>query len=587
MKKIISFATSIAMVLTLFAVIPTVRAQGVEVETGIYHLINVATGHYLSLSGNKNTQGTNIRIEAEVTDAVNQVFKIKAGDDNTYKIQPAESTDKFIGTETVSADNVNVSLRNQSDKNTQGWRFEKAGDGIYTIRSAGNHSIALAGSSVADKANVVLKNFDETDLKQQWKLVKFTLRKEGDDPKILSYGIDVSKWQGDINWNAVKEYGVEFAVIRIGYSEVKDPYFEKNYQAAIKAGLKVGVYLYSYNVTVAEAKRDAKDVLEWLNGRRLELPVFYDIEDEKYQGGLTTKLRTDMAVAFMQGIKSGGYQTGVYAGEYWLNNKLNLTELRKHGEIWMAKWPTSDQADQDNSAYELWQFRSDGKIAGISGDVDVNVAYKTYCSHDGGTTAVTTKATVTQNGSVVKKCKLCSNQVTKTTLYKASSIKFTESVLYYNGKVRTPPVVVKTSAGKTLKKNTDYTVSYSSGRKYVGKYKAVIKFKGNYSGTKTLYFTINPPKTTVKTVTSPAKRCMRVYINRKVGQVTGYQIQYSVYPSFKKYKYVTLKSYKYSYKTFTGLYSGKYYYARIRTYKTVNGKNYYSAWSAYKKVKTK
>ncbi len=197
----------------------------------------------------------------------------------------------------------------------------------------------------------------------------------------------------------------------------------------------------------------------------------------------------------------------------------------------------------------------------------------------------TTKATTSKNGSIVKKCSVCGEQISKTTIYRPYTFKLSTTTYTYNGYTKKPAVYVKDSAGKTIS-SSNYTVSYASGRKYVGTYKVTVKFKGNYSGTKYLYFKINPAKTTIKTVTRPARRYLRVYINRRSSQTTGYQVMYSRYSNFKSYKYKTV-SYKTSYVNFTGLSSKKYYYVRIRTYKTVGGKRYYSGWSTAKKVKTK
>ena len=156
----------------------------------------------------------------------------------------------------------------------------------------------------------------------------------------------------------------------------------------------------------------------------------------------------------------------------------------------------------------------------------------------------------------------------------------------YNGKVKTPAVTVKDSAGKTLKKNTDYTVKYATGRKSVGKYKVTVTFKGNYSGTKNLYFTINPVKTTVKSLTA-GKKSLKIAITKKSTQVTGYQIQYATNKSFKSAKLKNVTSYKTTIVTLSKLSAKKTYYVRVRTYKTVNGVKYYSGWSVAKYKKTK
>ena len=198
----------------------------------------------------------------------------------------------------------------------------------------------------------------------------------------------------------------------------------------------------------------------------------------------------------------------------------------------------------------------------------------------------TTKATLSKNGSIVKKCTVCGKVANNTAIKYAKTFKLSTTSYTYNGKVKTPSVTVKDSAGKTLKKNTDYTVTYASGRKNVGTYKVTIKGKGNYSFTKTLTFKINPAKTTVSKLTA-GKKSITVAITKKSTQVTGYQIQYSTSKTFSKATTKTISSYKTTKYTLKSLSAKKTYYVRVRTYKTVGKTKYYSGWSTYKYVKTK
>ncbi len=156
----------------------------------------------------------------------------------------------------------------------------------------------------------------------------------------------------------------------------------------------------------------------------------------------------------------------------------------------------------------------------------------------------------------------------------------------YNGKIKTPTVTVKNANGTKLTKNTHYTVTYASGRKNVGTYKVTIKMKGNYTGTKTLTFKINPKAASVNTLTAGSKK-LTVKLNRSLQQSTGYQIQYSTSKTFKNAKTKTITSYKTSSTNLTGLKGKTTYYVRVRTYKTVGKTKYYSNWSSYKYKKTK
>ena len=201
-----------------------------------------------------------------------------------------------------------------------------------------------------------------------------------------------------------------------------------------------------------------------------------------------------------------------------------------------------------------------------------------------------TKATPTANGTIVNYCSVCKKTLSTTVIPNASSIKLKATSLTYNGKVRTPKVIVKDRTGKTLVKNTDYTVSYAKGRKYVGKYAVKITFKGKYSGTKTLYFTIKPKATSISSLKAGSKK-FTVKWKKQATQTTGYQVQYSASSKFSKAKTVTVGKNTTVSKKISKLSGKKKYYVRVRTYKTVkiNGKSIriYSGWSKAKTVTTK
>ncbi|MCM1114348.1 MAG: fibronectin type III domain-containing protein [Clostridium sp.] len=212
-------------------------------------------------------------------------------------------------------------------------------------------------------------------------------------------------------------------------------------------------------------------------------------------------------------------------------------------------------------------------------------------AHSYKTTTKTTKATKSANGKVVTTytCKTCAAKYTKTTktIYKPTTYTLSTSTYTYNGSAKKPSVTVKDSKDNKLKSGTDYTVTYPSGRKNVGKYTIKITFKGNYSGTATKSFTINPKNTSLSSVSAGSKK-FTVKWKKYTTQTTGYQIQYSTDKNFKKNnKTVTVSSNKTTSKTISKLSGKKKYYVRIRTYKTVSGTKYYSSWSSAKSVTTK
>ncbi len=168
-----------------------------------------------------------------------------------------------------------------------------------------------------------------------------------------------------------------------------------------------------------------------------------------------------------------------------------------------------------------------------------------------------------------------------------TNIKLSTTTYTYNGKAKKPSVTIKDATGRKLKEGTDYTLKYASGRKKIGKYKVTIKFKGNYSGTKTKYFTIAPKKTSVSKVTA-AKKALTVKIKKQTKNTSGYEIQYSTSSKFKSgNKTVDVKKNSTTSVKIKKLKAKKNYYVRVRTYKKINGKKYCSEWSKAVKKKTK
>ena len=163
-------------------------------------------------------------------------------------------------------------------------------------------------------------------------------------------------------------------------------------------------------------------------------------------------------------------------------------------------------------------------------------------------------------------------------------IKLSTSSYTYNGKVKTPSVKVTLNGESLLSK--DYTVSYASGRKNVGKYSVKVTLKNDQKASNTAYFKINPKATALKKVTK-AKKAFTAKWSKQSKQVTGYQVQYSTSKKFSGAKTATVKSYKKTSKKVTKLKAKKKYYVRVRTYKTVKGEKFYSSWSKVKSVKTK
>lgn len=193
-------------------------------------------------------------------------------------------------------------------------------------------------------------------------------------------GIDVSAWQGKIDWKTVADYGMGFAILRITEAgNVVDSQFENNLAGCNKYNIPVGVYKYSYAMTIAEIQIEARKVVSTLNGRRIQFPVFLDLEYND-QRSLGSESIHKMADAFREIVEAAGYKFAIYCNVDWYENVI-CSHLKKY-DFWIARYPANDDGWlQERLRPDFgvgWQYSSKAKIPGISGTVDRNVFYKDY-----------------------------------------------------------------------------------------------------------------------------------------------------------------------------------------------------------------
>lgn len=193
-------------------------------------------------------------------------------------------------------------------------------------------------------------------------------------------GIDVSKWNGEIDWDKVKNAGVQYAIVRAGYrgsvtgSLVEDPYFAANMKGAAASGVPVGVYFFTQAVNEVEAVEEASAVLKLVREYKLDYPVFIDTEGAGGNGradGLDAETRTLVCEAFCRTIENAGYKAGVYGSRSWYNNRLETSRLENYC-IWLAEYRSIPIYQ---GYYQMWQYTSKGRIDGIKGNVDMNISY--------------------------------------------------------------------------------------------------------------------------------------------------------------------------------------------------------------------
>ena len=229
--------------------------------------------------------------------------------------------------------------------------------------------------------NKKLGLFGKYNVKLEATNVRFTIN------KTRYNGIDVSSWQGDIDWRAVKNAGIDFAIIRVGFRGygsgkiVLDKKWEQNIQQAKSNGITCGVYFATHAVSIEEAIQEAEFTLNNIARYNITGPVVIDTESSGDGGradNLPKELRTEIVKAFCERIKSRGYNPMIYASKYWLRDDLDMSKLGYY-DVWLAHYTGSQDKPSDYKGdYVMWQYTSSGSVNGINTLVDLNVGYKDY-----------------------------------------------------------------------------------------------------------------------------------------------------------------------------------------------------------------
>lgn len=188
---------------------------------------------------------------------------------------------------------------------------------------------------------------------------------------VVARGIDVSHWKGDIDWQQVANDDVTFAMLGTRYSGQVDPYFRKNATEASAAGIRLGAYIYSYATDVAMAEAEADFILDLIKDYPISYPVAFDIEDSS-QSSLSPQQISDIINAFCSKIEAAGYHPMIYANDYWLANKIDLSQVDY--DVWVARYEVKHAFENP----VMWQATSSGSVNGVNGGVDINFQYKDF-----------------------------------------------------------------------------------------------------------------------------------------------------------------------------------------------------------------
>lgn len=394
-----------------------------------------------------------------------------------------------------------------------------------------------------------------------------------------------------------------------------------SYKATASGKSKNGVYNWvftytvKYRTTVAQEEKTDKAVAEILSGLKLggkdtyqKVKTIYDYmckniayDWDNVDDDSNTIKHSAYAAAVKKTAVCQGYSSLLY--RLLLESGIDCRVINGTGNSKAHSWniveidglyyyldATFDSADATNK----WFLKGEDVFKDYKAKDTYNypisdTQYYYDGEHDHEYETVKTKATFTKNGKTQKKCRICGEVTSSKSIAKVSSVKLSASTYTYNGKARTPSVTVKDSKGNVLSKDKHYTLSYSKGRKNVGQYTVKVTLKGNYSGSKKVYFKIRPKATKISSLKAGSK-CFTVKYSKVASQTSGYQVQYSTSSSFESAKSVLVKDNKTVSKKIKSLKAKKKYYVRVRTYKTVkiNGEStrIYSAWSEKKSVKT-
>ena len=368
----------------------------------------------------------------------------------------------------------------------------------------------------------------------------------------VTHGIDVSEWQKEIDWAKVKADGIQFAFIRVGYRGSSqgtlndDTYFKQNLEGALAAGVEVGVYIFSQAITTKEAKEEAEYLLERIKDYNITFPVVLDYEfvsDGRLKNAnLSQKKATNICLEFCKTVSAAGYTPMVYANPDMLTNYLNAEDISNQYAIWLANYTTETSY---TGKYDYWQYSSDGSVDGIEGSVDMNFFYGTDIANAG--------------------------------------IAPVENLIYTGSKLKPSPVV--TYKDKILINGIDYSVSYSNNTK-VGTAKMTVTGKGIFYGSQTVKFKIMPRA--MSTVKAKKRATDSITLSwSKDNSISGYQLYRATAMDGKYKKIATITKKTTTTYTDKKRTNGQCYYYKIRSYKTVDGKNWYGAFSDIKAIYTK
>ena len=252
--------------------------------------------------------------------------------------------------------------------------------GYYDYNTVGSYPLTFtgidsSGNTSITNFNLIVKNKSNSTNSSSYINYSDVVLKHKNENTMI--GLDVSRWQGDINFQAVKDAGVEFVFVRVGSQRgvggeyYIDPKFHQNIKGFNEVGIPVGIYFYSYADSIKSAKTEAKWIVEQLKGYKVDLPVVFDWENWSFfqEFGVSFYNLTEIAKSYLNVIEDAGYEGMLYSSKNYLENVWYKTKY----PVWLAHY--TDKTNYEGE-YKVWQLCANGRVSGINGNVDINVMYK-------------------------------------------------------------------------------------------------------------------------------------------------------------------------------------------------------------------
>lgn len=371
------------------------------IEDGTYKFVSAINENYvLDVTGASTKNGANIEIWDD-NNVNNQKFDLNGIGDGFYTIGSTHSK-KYLDVEGAkNIDGTNVIQFQGNGGDNQKWILEYAGNNYYYIISKCNGLYLDVANAVQKNGTNVLTWSYNGGTNQKFKLIPTTPNIEdgGRSEEFkkahpeLKVGIDVSRYQGVIDWQKVKKDGIDYAMIRAGFrgygesgSLNEDTMFERNVKGARDAGLDVGVYFFSQAQNYEEGVKEAEYTINLIKKFDITYPVAFDTEQSSSPtntgraDNISVQDRTDATKGFCSTIEKAGYKTLIYASPYWIRDNLDITQLSEY-KIWLANYTGATQENplakpsSYKGQYVMWQYTDKGTVNGIDGGVDCNIFY--------------------------------------------------------------------------------------------------------------------------------------------------------------------------------------------------------------------